>query len=116
MRAPPTSQPTTPHEPGHTLAARAPAAGAQLCVDARAAIAAVALGVDRGHLQGQPTVLSHTSRLGSCLPGVKAGPRNAQRPAKGGDGETGLLRLDERKPHAWSLAKKAAAFFRISRS
>ena len=50
------------------------------------------------------------------LPGVEARSRDLQHPAHQRHRETGLLRRDERESHSLSLAKKAVAFFRISRS
>src|SRR5690606_24791201 len=50
------------------------------------------------------------------LRGVEAGPRDAEGLAELCHRERGLLRGDARKLHVLSFAKKAAAFFRMSRS
>src|SRR5216684_2566335 len=50
------------------------------------------------------------------VPGVEARARHLERPAQQPDRDGGLLHGDEREPHAFSLAKKAVAFFRMSRS
>src|SRR6185503_15838886 len=56
----------------------------------------------------------------SAPPGIEAAPSNAQAPAHEANREAGPLRLDEAKQRhrmgSVSLAKKAAAFFRRSRS
>src|SRR4051812_31955419 len=55
-------------------------------------------------------------RRAALAPGVEAALRHAQHPAQRRHAVLGLLRPDERESHAFSLAKKAAAFFKISRS
>src|SRR5262252_7351684 len=88
----------------------------QLGVNPRAAIALPALGMDRRDLEAQPFVRLRPGRHRARLPGVEARPRHLERPAQQPDREAGLLRGDEREPHACSFAKKAVAFFRMSRS
>src|SRR5262249_44067401 len=48
--------------------------------------------------------------------GVVALPCHTQHAAQRSDGKAGLLRSDERELYSFSFAKKAAAFFRMSRS
>ena len=55
-------------------------------------------------------------RLGPLLPGIEAARGHPERPTALGDGVLGLLRRDPGEPYAWCFAKKAAAFFRMSRS
>ena len=55
-------------------------------------------------------------RLGPPAPRVEPARRHVERPTERLHRAARLLRVDERKPHAFSLTKKAAAFFRISRS
>ncbi len=55
-------------------------------------------------------------RFGAPSPGVEAARRHLQTPAQDGDRMRGLLRRDERESHRLCFAKKAAAFFRMSRS
>src|SRR5262245_8273622 len=52
----------------------------------------------------------------TLLPRVVPAPRDAKGATQHADGVLRLLRVDERKSHRFSLAKKAAAFFSISRS
>ena len=52
----------------------------------------------------------------SRAPGVVGGARDSHDSAEQEDGIVGLLSVDELASHLISLAKKAAAFFRISRS
>jgi hypothetical protein len=47
---------------------------------------------------------------------MKAAARDAEHITEHGDGVERLLHEDERELHVLSFAKKAAAFFRISRS
>src|SRR5208283_273361 len=77
---------------------------------------AAALRVDRRHLQRQALVLTGTCRRRSPMPGVVSRARDFKHPAQQRHRVAGLLRRDEREPHWFSLAKKAVAFFRISRS
>ena len=75
--------------------------------------------VDLGDPGGQALILKRPRGRLARLPGVKPGPAHAQDPAHDRDRVLGLLRRDEPEdPHrvSLSLAKKAAAFFRISRS
>ena len=68
----------------------------------------------------QPRVLKRPVRRGATLPVVKPSPAHTQHAAHHGDGIVALLRGDQRvrlvyRPSS-SLAKKTAAFRRISRS
>src|SRR5271168_4789079 len=110
------AQPRRSHQARHTLARDPLPALAQLRMHPRTAVAAVALGVDRGHLQPQALVLTPTLRRRPFAPGVVARARDLQHPAQQRHRVPGLLRRDQRESHWFSLAKKAVAFFRISRS
>src|SRR3989449_7298058 len=114
--AAPGGQPAAPHQSRHAVPARAAAAVRQLSVNPRAAVALPALGMDRRDLEAQPVVRPRPGRRRARLPGVEARARHLERPAQQPDRHGGLLRGDEREPHAFSFAKKAAAFFRMSRS
>src|SRR5215204_4792678 len=75
--------------------------------------------VDLADALGQPRVLERPRRSRPALPGVKARAADAQHAAHRLDRVLGLLRRDEPEDHrrlSLSLAKKAAAFLRISRS
>lgn len=75
------------------------------------------LRVDLANPLGQALILERAGRRPAALPRVKPGPRDAEHPAQLADRALGLLRRDEREHHLRvSLAKKAAAFFKISRS
>src|SRR2546426_4101583 len=115
-RAAPGGQPADPHQTRHALPTRATAALRQLGVNPRAAVALQALGMDRRDLEAQPGVRLRPGRRRARLPGVEARARHLERAAQQPDRDGGLLRGDEREPHAFSFAKKAAAFFRMSRS
>src|SRR5439155_8066488 len=61
-------------------------------------------------------VVSASRALRTPAPGIEAWSRHVERLARDRDRTARLLRLDERELHALSFAKKAAAFFRMSRS
>ena len=111
--AAPGDQPADPHEARHALATRAAAAGRQLGVNPRAAVALPALGMDRRDLEAQPTGRPRSWRWRPRLLRVEARARHLERAAQP-DREGGLLRSDEREPHGFSFAKKAVAFLRNS--
>src|SRR6185503_13617267 len=75
-----------------------------------------ALRVDRSDLHAQACVDLPAPGRRPPLPRVEPRPRDLQRAAQQPDWKRGLLRGDERKPHGFSFAKKAVAFFRMSRS
>src|SRR6185503_12619896 len=75
-----------------------------------------ALRVDRSDLHAQACVDLPAPGRRPPLPRVEPRPRDLQRAAQQPDRKRGLLRGDEREPHGFSFAKKAVAFFRMSRS
>ena len=80
----------------------------------RAAIPLMAL-VERGtHQDAQASVGLRARGFGSTARRVKAAGRVQVLTLR--DRELGLLRVDPSEHYAWFLAKKAAAFFRMSRS
>ena len=85
-------------------------------VDARTPVALFALGEGRPHQHSQSTVVARMRRFRARARRIEAAGRDVQRPTKSRDRELGLLRRNPGKRHAWCLAKKAAAFFRMSRS
>src|SRR5689334_23390192 len=88
-------------------------------VDAAGAIGATALAVDPPHLLGQPGVRERTVGRRALLPGMEPRAGDAEHTAERLDGVAGLLRSDEpvdRYRLSLSRAKKAAAFFKMSRS
>lgn len=89
-------------------------------MDARRTVDAPGVAVNRGDLLGQPRIGQGPIRWRPVPPSMKARAINSKDPAHRSNGEVGLLALDKRVHLAYrpsvSLAKKAAAFFRISRS
>src|SRR5205823_11576290 len=71
-----------------------------------------ALRVDRRDLEAQSFVRLPARGRRPGLPRVKARARRLQRAAEQPDRKGGLLRRDEREPHAFSFAKKAVALLR----
>jgi len=109
------------HQSLHTLAPDPdPVLEPQLSVNAPSAVGAVRLGMDRLDLLDQPRVGQRPVRRRATLPVVKARAVHAERPAHHRDRIVRLLRGDQTEQLAYrssvSRAKKAAAFFRISRS
>ena len=104
------------HQSDHALAAHALLLLDQIFVNARAAVPLLAL-VERGlHQDLQSAIVTGMRRFRATVPGVEAAARHAQTATENGDRMLGPLRRDEGKPHRLCFAKKAAAFFRISRS
>jgi site-specific DNA recombinase len=114
-------QARSPHEASHSLPAAARLRDLrQLRVDPRSAIGPTAARVNLTNARRQRSVGYRTRGGRTFPPGVVAAARHAERPTQERDWEVGLLRLDEAKHRyrsgSLSLAKKAAAFFRRSRS
>src|SRR5215218_2189288 len=109
------------HQALHGLAGNALAIGErQLGVNARTAVDLAVDPVDLTDALDQPLVLERP-RAGRALgPSVIARTRHAEYPAQSADRVAGLLRIDEPEDHRRVLsscaARKAAAFFKISRS
>src|SRR5919197_2705991 len=112
-------QPGRLYQPGDALAACPhPVVVAQLGVDARSTIGAARGPVELADLL-QQLLVGPCPRGGTSLePGVEATTRDVQDPAQQADRVVSLLRRDEPIPahRVVSFAKKAAAFFSISRS
>jgi hypothetical protein len=101
-----------PHDPGDSLAAGCLTLGRQGTVNSRSAVCCPAVG--EGLMDQAPqhlVAIAATARL-PTHPGVVALPRHLEHLTQQRDVMLGLLRLDEREPHLFSLAKKAAAFLR----
>src|SRR4051795_8043261 len=107
-----------PHEPPPPLAADPDPLRPQLGVHARAAVGAPAGLEDRRDPLAHPSVIAPAPApaRSAAEPGVEAAHRDAHDPAQRPDRERRTLGGDEALPHetAASLAKKAAAFLRIS--
>src|SRR5262245_3589031 len=114
--AAPGGQSTRPHQARHPLATGPAPAGPQLGKNPRAPVALPALGVDRRDLKAQPGVGLRAWPRRPRLPGVESGARHVKSATEQPHWEGGLLPGDEGEPHAFSFAKKAVAFFRMSRS
>src|SRR5690606_31618157 len=104
------------HQAGDSLAADLPAALAQLPADPRAPVGLPARCMDRRDLLGKLCGLPRSLRRLPRLPRVVAAPRDLEDLAHHADGKVGLLRRDHFEGGHVSLAKKAAAFFKKSRS
>src|SRR5690349_8042909 len=104
------------HQPRHPLAPGALAAHAQLEVDSRATVAAAILPVNRCDFEPQPLIFLGMMGGRPFTPSVVSRPRDFECPAHQCYWVTGLLPCDNSESHSLSLAKKAVAFFRISRS
>src|SRR5207253_8576178 len=66
--------------------------------------------------KAQPSIVDGTLRLRPLQRGVEAAPGHLEASAQHGHRIVGLLRADEVEFQLLSFAKKAAAFFKISRS
>ena len=109
-----------PHQPSDALLADLDAiAEAQLGVDPRCTVDLLGLAVDLPDPLAELAVGELPGARRTALPGVEALTRDTDDPAQQGDRELCGLSLDEPEPghgRSVSLAKKAAARFRISRS
>src|SRR3954466_5549179 len=80
------------------------------------AVAPLRLRVDDANPGEERLVLFHPLGERAGTPCVVPGPRHLQHPTHRGDVKDAGVRLDELEPHRSSLAKKAVAFFKMSRS
>src|SRR5688500_1862140 len=110
------AKPRGPHQPRDAVLPAGNPQRPQFLMHARAPVAAVHLVVDLPNPIAQPAVLPDPLRERARPPGVVAGPRHLQHPTQRGDVEDAGVRADEHEPHRASLAKKAVAFFKMSRS
>src|SRR5262249_14992903 len=104
------------HQLGHGVDAAALAPSDQLGVDAGAAVTGLDLGVDRPDFHEQSVAALLPGAGGTAAPGVVAGGGNPERFAEQAHGPPLPVLLDEAEGHSASLAKNAAAFFKMSRS
>src|SRR5579864_2612632 len=104
------------HQSDHALAAHVLLLLEQILVNARTAVPMLALLERRPDQHFQSAIVTGMRRFRTALPGEEATARHAQTTTENTDGMLCLLRRDEGKPHRLCFAKKAAAFFRISRS
>ncbi len=105
------------HQPRDALARDAVAERLKILVDPRAAVGRPTLSV-RGpdHRDRAWSPRRHASRVVACSTRRSHSGTPSRGPAQQTRGQLGLLRVDEGELHPFSFAKKAAAFFRISRS
>ncbi len=104
------------HQPGYRVDAAGFAPGDQLDMDPRAAVAGLDLAVDRLGPGNQGATSLMTVARRSTSPIVEAAGGDVQHLAQQPDRPTLALGLDELIPHDNSLAKKAVAYLKISRS
>ena len=88
----------------------------QILVNARAAVSLATLIERRTYQHLEPSIGPGVRGLRAPTRSVEAARRDLQVLTELGDRELGLLRVDPGEDYAWFLAKKAAAFFRMSRS
>ena len=112
----PRTEPLASHQPSHTLARDAMVERPQVLVDPGAAVRRTATRVAGSDHRHELRVNERARRRRTASPGVVAAARDSKGSAQLRGGQQRLLRSDESKPYLLSLAKKAAAFFRISRS
>src|SRR5882762_3346566 len=104
------------HQPDHPLPTDPLFLLDQILVDPRAAIPLLTRGKRRAHKHAQLPIALSVGRFGSPAPGVIAARRDTQDLTHRRNRKHRLPRVNQRKRVAGSFAKKAAAFFRISRS
>src|SRR5688572_14757352 len=105
-----------PHQPGHALLADGFAVLLQVLPQIGASVTMLAGGMERAQLCAQHQITLRPRGQCPFRPRIEAAGRDLQTAAQTRHRVPGLLRCDERKSHRWCFAKKAAAFFRISRS
>src|SRR5712691_13411157 len=104
------------HQARHALTPNVLAIGLEILVDARTPVGLAARSVRGSNLDFERGIFLRPETEATPAPGVEARGRDQQRPAQHSHGVRRLLRLDEPELHWLSFAKKAAAFFSISRS
>src|SRR5713226_827607 len=109
-------EPLVSHQADDAFTADRDALGLQLLVDSRAAVGPATELVGFAGKHRQTAVLPRPSAFGAIAPSIEPARRDTEMTAHERDWEVGLLRSNEREFHWFSLAKKAAAFFRSSRS
>src|SRR5918995_6477496 len=113
----PSSEAVLAHQSRHTPPPRLEALAPQLVRDARAAVGPVRERERRADMGEQHQVVPLPLGRGPALPGEVAALAHLEDLAQALDGELLLRPIDELEPHRLpSLAKKAVARFRISRS
>src|SRR5262249_38878482 len=104
------------HQPGDPMLPTGEAERAQFHPDPRTAIALPDLALDVANLLRQDAIGTDPIAERPRTPCVVAGPRHLQHPTHRPHVPDAGMRLDEGESHRRSLAKKAVAFFKISRS
>ena len=104
------------HQPLHALLAHRCAVCLQLMVDARTAIGLSALPMDGLDVDRQSPVLAPARAFAAITPHEVSRLGYLQHPAHGCQPPHGPVTFNEGILHGLSLAKNAAAFFRMSRS
>ena len=90
--------------------------GPQVLMNPRTAIPILGGLITGPNVGDQQLVLTRPPALRAAPPRVKAAPCDLEHPTQESDWIVRLLRLDLPIPHDDSLAKKAIAFFKMSRS
>src|SRR5215831_9767875 len=104
------------HQPGHAMAADPDPVGPQVLMNPRTAIPTVRCPIAGPDMGEEPRILALPPRLAAPTPGIKPTAGDLQHPTQDLHRIRDLLRFDEAIPQDDSLAKKAIAFFKMSRS
>src|SRR5918995_1489144 len=113
----PSSEAVLAHQPGRPAAPHREAGVLQLARQARAAVGPVREREGRADMRQEHQVVALATASRAASPGEVAAWAHAEDLAQALDGELLFRRIDELEPHRLpSLAKKAVARFRISRS
>ncbi len=103
-------------QPNHPLPTHSIPLLVQVVINPRTPIGAATRLMGGTNQHAQLAVPARVGRRRPTYPGIKATPRDVENLTQVNDRYGGLLRLDERESYSLSFAKKAAAFFKTSRS
>src|SRR6185437_203039 len=104
------------HQFGHRVDAAVLSAGHQFGMHPRAAVASLDLSVDRPKLHEEEVAAPLLGTGRAVAPGIVAGRGDLQRLAEQTHRPLLAVLLDKAEGHSASVAKNAAAFFKMSRS
>ena len=103
-------------QPDHALATHPVPLGLQVTMKAGAAVGAATCLMRGSNQHAELLITPRVGRGGTTLPRVESASGDVEYLTEVRERHAGLLRLDERESYSLSLATKAAAFFRTSRS
>src|SRR5262249_20805458 len=105
-----------PHQSRDSMTAHPEPVSLQILVNPRTAVPASRGLIAGTNVRHEPLILLRASARRSPAPRIKATPGHTEQLTQDPHGIVRLLRLDEAISHDDSLAKKATAFFKMSRS